>query len=290
MIGKTPTTTINTLLIEAAKRIERTDAAVLLAHVLNTQKAWLVAHRDDRVPAVQARKFRALVDRRAKHEPVAHLTNHREFYGRPFFVSRNVLIPRPETELLVDRALAVMQTDALAWDVGTGSGAIAVTLAKERTDATVLATDVSSRALTAAKQNAKRNHAGNVTFLKSDLLQPAAYRWLKKHAKGRDLVIAANLPYLPASDKKILAPDVVKYEPSLALFSGADGLTLIKRFLGQLARHLPEWQTSSATILFEFDPPQAAELKKIAHGLFPHATVTVHRDLAKRNRLLEIAI
>jgi release factor glutamine methyltransferase len=284
--------TIRELLKDAVQQIPRHDADVLLASVLKKDRAWLLAHDDDRVAAVRARQFRSLVARRKKHEPIAYLTKEKEFYGRPFSVSTHVLIPRPETELLVERALATMTDDSVVWDVGTGSGAIAVTLAAERTDAVVLATDVSAWGAMAARWNAKRHHvAERITALKSNLLQPPAYRWLKRQSKTRQhLVITANLPYLPASDKKKLMPDVVKYEPSLALFSGTDGLTLIKRLLGQLSRHLPEWGYEHTTILLEFDPPQAAMLKKIVKKLFSHASVTTHRDLAGRNRLMEVLV
>lgn len=290
MIGKTSRMTVRDLL-PTASSIDRLDAEVLLGYLLKKDRAWMKAHDDVRVTSVIARKFRELIVRRERHEPIAHLIREKEFYGRPFFVSKHTLIPRPETELMVERALSFATGHAIIWDVGTGSGAIGVTLACECPNVIVLATDVSSKALRAAKVNAKRHHAASrMTFLKSNLLQPAAYRWLKRHAPGHKLIITANLPYLPASDKKTLAPDVVKYEPSLALFSGDDGLTLINRFLGQLSRHASEWRYGEITILLEFDPPQSTALKKIVKKLFPNAEVTIHRDLAKRNRLLEISI
>lgn len=291
--------TIHNLL--AASAIPRLDAEVLLAHVLKKNRSWILAHPDDPVSAAKTRQFHALVTRRKKHEPVAYLMREKEFFGRTFTVNHHVLVPRPETELMVERALRSTREARGAkqcfWDVGTGSGAIAVTLACERPDAAILATDVSARALAVAKKNAARHHAANqITFLKSNLLQPAVYRLLARHASDRttahphdrDLLITANLPYLPASDKKILAPDVTTYEPSLALFSGADGLTLIRQFLGQLARHLPEWNYQRVTILLEFDPPQAKTLTALAKKRFPRADIMIHRDLAGRNRIMEI--
>jgi release factor glutamine methyltransferase len=215
-------------------------------------------------------------------------------------MNRHVLIPRPETELLIERVLQRLQKEkqsTVIWDVGTGSGAIAITLAKEIPRAAILATDVSTRALSVARTNAKRlGVTRSVTFLKSNLLQPQAYSWLKRHSinpapgalpSAPSLLITANLPYLPTSDKKKLAPDIA-YEPSSALYAGPDGLLLINRFLRQLARHLPDWRYRNATVLLEFDPPQAATLKKIVQKLFPHASITIHRDLAGRNRVMEI--
>lgn len=277
MIGKT---SVQDLLRED---LDRLDAEVLLGFVLGKDRAWVKTHGRDVVDSKDARRFRALVARRKKGEPVAHLVGAKDFFGRTFTVNKWTLVPRPDTELLVERALAA--TGDVYWDVGTGSGAVAVTLACERRGANVLATDVSDRALAVAKRNAKA-HGAKVAFLKSDLLQPAAYTWITKR-RGH-LVIAANLPYLPIRDKKVLAKDVVTYEPARALFSGDDGLHLIRRFLRQLARHVSEWRYDRVTMLFEFDPPQAKTLLALVTKTFPQAKVAMHRDLAKRERVLEI--
>lgn len=279
--------------LKDASRIDAIEAEILLAFVLRKDRAWLMAHNDERVGSGVIRAFRKLVVRRAAHEPIAHLIRYREFYRRRFAVNKHVLIPRPETELLVERALALMSIAgaSVLWDVGTGSGAIAVTVAAERPDVPVLATDVSGRALLVAKHNARTHAPRRIAFLKSNLLQPNAYRWLARHAHNNaTLVIAANLPYLPLSDKKILAPDVTTFEPSLALFSGSDGLTLIKKFLGQIARHAPEWGYGHVMLLFEFDPPQAKGLRALATTFFPHKKIAIWRDLAGRNRLLEVTL
>ncbi|MEN9558328.1 MAG: hypothetical protein RL141_697 [Candidatus Parcubacteria bacterium] len=280
MIGKTP---VRDLL---STSIDHLDAEVLLAHVLKKDRMWLRAHLDEPVATKDLARYQSLVTRRKKQEPVAYLIGKKDFYGRSFIVTKHTLIPRPDTELLVERALAA-QGDVY-WDVGTGSGAIAVTLACEQPRAAMLATDVSARALTVAKKNA-RAHGAPVTFLKSNLLQPPAYRWLKKH-RSDHLVIAANLPYLPIADKKILAKDVTAYEPSSALFSGADGLALIRRFLGQLARHIPEWGYARVTLFLEFDPPQVKTLRAILKKIFPQSAVVIHQDLAGRNRVAELSM
>lgn len=280
MIGKT----LVRELLQA--KINRLDAEILLAFVLKRDRVWVKMHGSDAVAARDAKRFRALAARRRKGEPVAYLIGTKDFYGRTFAVNRSTLVPRPETELLVERALDAYGD--VYWDVGTGSGAIAVTLACERPGVDVLATDVSARALTVAQQNA-RTHGAKVTFVKSNLLQPAAYRWLKKQ-KGSHLVVAANLPYLPVGDKKKLAKDVVNYEPASALFSGTDGLDLIQRFLRQFSRHVRDWEYADVTILLEFDPPQAKTLKVLAVDLFPDADVAIHRDLAKRERVLSLRL
>jgi release factor glutamine methyltransferase len=277
--------------------IGRLEAEVLLAHVLKKNRVWLLAHPEAEVMSAQSRVFERFVKRRMKHEPIAHILGEKEFYGRTFVVNKHTLIPRPETELMIDVVKTTVEPDphlhgdnsgnrTIVWDVGTGSGTIAVTLAKELPKATILASDVSARALAVAKKNAKRLGA-DVTFLKSNLLQPNTYRWMQKHP-GADVVIAANLPYLPNSDKKKLDLDVVKFEPSSALFSGADGLHLIRRFMGQLSRHLPEWNFRRAILLFEFDPPQVKTIRQLAEKFFPRAEISIHQDLAGRDRVIEI--
>lgn len=271
----------------ADKSIGRLEAEILLAHACKKDRIWLLTHPDARLPPAASRLFAGLVRRRMRHEPVAYILGEKEFYGRRFVVNKDVLIPRPETELLID--LAKQMRPSVVWDVGTGSGAIAVTLAGELPKADVLATDISLRSLAVAKRNAICHGVSpRISRLKSDLLQPTAYRWLERHAKKNSLLVCANLPYLPASDAKKIDPDVARFEPARALYSGKDGLDLITRFLGQLARHIPDWPYQTASILLEFDPPQAKRLLRLARDLFPDATKKIHADLAGRDRVLSI--
>jgi len=284
----------------ADKSLGRLEAEILLGYAMKKDKVWLLTHPNSELRTTRQRLFDSHIRRRLKHEPIAYILGKKEFYGRRFVVTKDTLIPRPETEMIIDLVVGAGfprpgrhaegrgDRAPTVWDVGTGSGAIAVTLAKQYPTIKILATDVSIKTLAVARKNARLLRAKNVTFLKSDLLQPAAYRWLAKNAKGKHLTICANLPYLPTSDIKKLDADVVKYEPTRALFSGKDGLDLISRFLGQLSRHLDEWDYASSTILVEFDPPQTATLKRIAKKLFPSSTVTIHKDLAGRNRVLKI--
>jgi release factor glutamine methyltransferase len=304
MPGK-PQPTIQSLLRQAAPKLRpkkitcaedrdlgRLEAELLLGHVLGMDRVALITHADRRIGSATLRRFDALIRRRLRHEPVSQITGSKGFYGRDFSVTKNVLTPRPETELLIENALKAQNGSSAFWDIGTGSGAIAVTLASETSDAPILATDLSLRAIEIAKQNAKKHGVTKrIRFEKSDLLQPVAYRWLKKQAaENQTLIICANLPYLPDSDKKSLEPDVVKFEPSSALFAGTDGLRLIRKLLGQLSRHLPEWNYKKTTMLFEFDPPQSQILLSLAQSLFPTAEIKIHRDLADRDRILEITL
>lgn len=270
----------------ADKSLGRLEAEILLAYALKKDRVWLLTHPSFELRAPSFAIFDKLVRRRTTREPVAYILGQKEFYGRRFVVTKDVLIPRPDTELVVE--LATLLKPTAIWDVGTGSGAIAVTLTKEIPGAKILATDIDARALSVAKKNARLLGAKNVTFLKSDLLQPSPFRWLVQQSNASHLIITANLPYLPASDAKKIDADVAKFEPKRALYSGKDGLDLITRFLGQLARHLPEWNYASSTILIEFDPPQAWKLRALTKKLFPKAAATIHKDLAGRNRVLQI--
>jgi release factor glutamine methyltransferase len=312
--------TTNQALREAAQKLQpkkivcdldrglgRLEAEILLAHALKRDRAWLLAHPQHPVPSTQYLAFSKLVSRRINHEPIAYILGRKEFYGRDFRVTPDVLIPRPETELMVEiithdpgRMTMRPYRRTGAWscapapcilDLGSGSGALAVTLAKEIDGSTVLATDISPKALAVARRNAKTYNAKNISFLVADLLDAKVLARLRQASKkSPTLVIAANLPYLPSSDKKVLDADVVEFEPSKALFAGKDGLALIKKFLEQLARHQDSLGFKTIRAYLEFDPPQAANLKSLAKKLFPRGKTEIHRDLAKRNRVFVISL
>lgn len=209
----------------------RRDTESLLLHVLrqaapDTNLAWLIAHEDDPLATGQAAFFCDLVERRLAGEPLQYITGKAEFYGLPFEVNRDVLIPRPETELLVEKALAFapLFRNPGILDVGTGSGAIAIALAQEWPEAAVTAIDISGAALDIARRNAQ--HAGvahRIRFLEGDLLAPAA-------GKQFDLIVS-NPPYVPENDRATLAIEVRNYEPAQALFAGEDGLAVYRRLI-----------------------------------------------------------
>ncbi|MDQ7815145.1 MAG: HemK/PrmC family methyltransferase [Patescibacteria group bacterium] len=309
------------------KHLGRLEAEILLSHALKRDRVWLLAHPTEKIPAADFRNFSRLFSRRLKHEPIAYILGKKEFFGYDFIVTPDVLIPRPETELMIEtitsdffsflpakessaeeildrgpvrdrlkrapqaRIRPAGSSPPLIVDIGTGSGAVAITLAKQFPQATVIATDASSDALRIARQNAKRLKADNVSFLKADLLNTKVLTRLRSVSKKSDsLIIAANLPYLPESDKKILDPDVVKFEPSQALFTGRDGLELIIRLLDQIAFNRHGLPFRRIAVYLEFDPPQAPKLKKLAKNLFPAAQMEIKKDLAKRNRLLSIKV
>ena len=214
----------------------RRDADLLLLHVLKkeapeTNQAWLIAHPSDSLAADAAVAFCELIDRRLAGEPIQYITGEAEFYGLPFHVNREVLIPRPETEHLVEKVIALAQRLRLTWapnprivDVGTGSGAIAVSLAHALPFAEITATDISAAALAVAKSNAARiGSADRVRFFDGDLLEPVV-------SEHFDIVVS-NPPYVPDSDRVALDVEVRDYEPAQALFAGEDGLAIYRRLI-----------------------------------------------------------
>jgi release factor glutamine methyltransferase len=204
----------------------RPDAQTLLLHQIGKNRAWLIAHQDEEFSGCGAIGYAALLSRRTKGEPIQYIVGECEFYGLPFRVSSDALIPRPETEHLVEAAVAVVKRANLrsAVDVGTGSGAIAVAMAYHLPQVSITATDLSAAALALAEQNAQR-HGVSVRFLHGDLLVPVANEVF-------DLIVS-NPPYVAERDRSSLAIEVRDYEPAQALFAGHDGLEIYRRIVPQ---------------------------------------------------------
>lgn len=210
----------------------RLDAEVLLAHALSCSRTQLVIDMMRPLAADELSRFRELVKRRRHREPVAYLRGEREFYGRTFRVDARVLVPRPDTETLIDVALARtrhLSMSARVLDLCTGSGCVAVTLALTRPTTQVTATDISAEALALAQENALRLGAPSVAFLRADLFGA--------HEGPFDLV-TANPPYIASAEVETLAPDVRSFEPRLALDGGDDGLVLVRRIVEAAPSHL----------------------------------------------------
>jgi release factor glutamine methyltransferase len=214
----------------AAARIARRDAETLLAHVVGCDRTYLFAHPEAELTAEQRASFELLVARREAREPLQHLTGVQEFYGLPLRVTRDTLIPRPETELLVEAVLGWADARAGALrvlDVGTGTGAIALALAKHLPHAEITAVDISAAALDVARGNAERlGLTQRVVFGLSDLLREIA---TEQHFDA----IVSNPPYISNADAPTLEPEVVDHEPHSALFAGADGLDIYRRLIPQ---------------------------------------------------------
>jgi len=223
---------VRALLVAVTARLgERADAEALLLHVLGQSRSWLFAHADDALDTDVRTAFEALVARRAAGEPVAYLTGRRGFWTLELEVTPATLIPRPETELLVELALERLPRDMACRvaDLGTGSGAIALALASERPQAQVVATDASVDALAVARRNAQRLGIGNVRFVQGD--------WLAPLTGERFALVVSNPPYIEAADPHLARGDL-RYEPAAALASGADGLDAIRCIVAGAPAHL----------------------------------------------------
>jgi len=213
------------LLEKASSATPRLDAEVLLSHFLNIDRLVLITEPQRPLTEDEVRDFSFWVERRALGEPVAYITGRKEFWSLPFEVNRDVLIPRPETELLVEEAIkeAAGRKDIRILDLGTGSGAIAVALAHELRNATLVATDISRRALMTAERNARTNGVDDrITFLRGDLFAPVT---------GLFDMIVSNPPYIAETDFPLLPVGVKGYEPSSALLAGPDGMGVLRRII-----------------------------------------------------------
>ena len=266
-------TTIATLLRQARIRIDPAEAELLLAHALGKSHAWLLVHADDPVAADEAGSFLALVERRAAGEPVAYLTGSRGFWTLDLAVTPATLVPRPETELLVELALARIPVDVemRIADLGTGSGAIALAIAKERPRARTVATDASGDALEVARTNAQRNRIGNVEFRHGDWCAPLA-------GETFDL-IASNPPYIALGDPHLGEGDL-RFEPPSALASGADGLDAIRAIVRDAPAHL----RAGGWLLLEHGWEQGEAVRELLHEA-GFADVATERDLEQRERM-----
>jgi release factor glutamine methyltransferase len=258
----------------------RLDAQVLLAYILDKPRPWLLSHPDEFLTPSQEKNFALAASRLVAGEPLPYVIGHWEFYGLDFQVNPHVLIPRPETELLIEHALDWLRSHPKrrwAADIGTGSGCIAVSMAAKLPDLQVLASDISLPALSVAKTNARKHGvAGRIEFIQADLLDFAP-------AAPFDL-ICANLPYIPTASLPTLS--IPNHEPILALDGGINGLELIHRMLLQARGCL----AVGGLMLLEIEATEGLHVQALACNIFKDAQVLVYPDLAGHDRLLEIQL
>jgi release factor glutamine methyltransferase len=285
-----PTWTIGAVLKWAAddfraRGIEqpRLDAEVLLGFALQATRVQLIVDAQRPLVAAELARFRDLVKRRRSREPVAYLLGEREFYGRAFRVDRRVLVPRPDTEALVEVGLArsaARSLSARVLDLCTGSGCVAISLARERPTTRVHATDIDPDALRVARENALRLGAYNVGFAEGDLFEGLRAPW------GRFDLVVSNPPYIPSGELAGLPPDVQRFEPRRALDGGTDGLALLRR----IVEGAPRWLARGGALAVEVgagEAPAVAELfdargfrdvrrtcdygkiERVVHGVWP---------------------
>ena len=259
------------------------DASVLIAHVINKPRSWVMAHLGLTLTPKQQKQLDDSLIRMQGGEPFPYILGHWEFFGLQFDITPDTLIPRPETELLVEKAIAWLQRKPAkrsVADVGTGSGAIAVSVALNVPDVKVLATDISSKALQVAKRNAEKfGVSDRVEFIECDLL-PAQI----ENRKSSIDMICANLPYIPTSTLHGLP--IYNREPTWALDGGEDGLDPFRKLL----KLLPEWLAPDGMMLFEVESTHGRQALNLARDMFPKAEIHLLQDLTGRDRLLEIAL
>ncbi|MEK7540293.1 MAG: peptide chain release factor N(5)-glutamine methyltransferase [Patescibacteria group bacterium] len=271
--------TVQEALLQATQKLRAStsaalDAELLIAFVLRASKEFLFTHPEHKLNPAQQIKFARLLRRRQKREPIAYILGHKEFFGLDFFVNKNVLIPRPETELLVAEVVQLMsgKKQPKIVDIGVGSGAVAVALKHLFPRAKVYATDSSRRALHVAKKNA-RAHKTSINFKSGSLLSP--------FSKVRFDCIVSNPPYLTAQEMK--HPDL-QFEPKAALYGGRAGLEIYQRLLVQAASQLGP----KGYLVLEIGHNQAKPLGRLAKKLWPKARLQVKKDLAGFNRVMII--
>ena len=259
------------------------DSSVLLAHILSKSRTWVKAHPELSLTAKQQKQLEDSLARLERGESFPYVLGHWEFFGLDLKVSPDVLIPRPETELLVEKAITWLKKHPdkrSVADIGTGSGAIAISIAVNIPDSKIIATDISPRALQIAAQNAARHDTDSkIKFMECDLLPKPT----SKLQTPVDL-LCANLPYIPTKNLRNLS--VYKREPTLALDGGQDGFDLIRRLMNMATAYL----APDAMMLFEIDSTLGEQALQLAHQTFSNAKIQLLQDLTGRDRLLQIEL
>ncbi|WP_404455882.1 peptide chain release factor N(5)-glutamine methyltransferase [Virgibacillus necropolis] len=257
---------------------EATVGEILLQHYLNVSRSMFFANMQETIPAVLVDKFKKWIILHAETGvPIQHIIGVESFYGREFLVNKHVLIPRPETEELIEHILQTTDEKVQTIvDVGTGSGIIAITLALELPNAEMYATDISAQALETARQNAEKLNA-NVTFLEGDFLQPIRLQGIEPD------MIVSNPPYIALSDEPALSDTVKNYDPHLALFAEENGLAAYKEIIHSIP-------TGVKNVVFEIGYEQGQAVQTLIKNKYPAADVTVIKDINGHDRIVSAQI
>lgn len=267
--------TIKQLLYFASNKIDKLDAEILLSHTLGKPREYILAHPEKKINLFKKINFKNYINRRKNNEPVAYITGHKEFFGLNFIVNKFTLVPRPETEIIVEEALKEMKkNDYLLVDVGTGSGCIPISISKNK-NTKAYATDISQKALKTAKKNAKK-HNVSINFLHGNLLEP----FIKLKKQKQNILITANLPYL--TEEQFAKELSISREPKLALVAKEQGLFLYKELLKQIK------DFSNTICFFEIDPLQTEKIKIIIKNTLPKSKIEILKDLSGNNRVVKI--
>jgi release factor glutamine methyltransferase len=260
----------------------RLDAEVLLGHLLNKSRLQLYLHFEMPIFQEHLTPFRELIKKRIERTPVSYLTNRKEFLSLEFYVDERVLIPRPETEQLVETILATKtDTPQRLLELGTGSGAIATSLAVHQSEWDIVATDISEPALAVAQKNAE-THActAQITFMSGDLFEPI--QTIASAEQRRFDWIVCNPPYVKNVERESLSPDVRDHEPEIALFAGEDGLAVIRRLISEA----PQYLAPNGKLLFEIGATQAEPVLALIDAEPAYCTYELLKDYAKKDRLV----
>lgn len=267
----------------AAAVIDRFDAELLLAHHLKKTRAFIISHPELRMTHYTAWRVNRDIHKRAKHIPLAYITGHKEFYARDFLVNKHTLVPRPETELLVELALNEMKEKKyLLIDIGTGSGCIPISIAATNPEhiERIMAVDISKKALAVAKKNAAK-HQVPISFFQGNLLEPLLHTQATK-LHTFPLLITANLPYLTKEDMQ--EPSIQK-EPYGALYADDEGLFFYKQLFQQVRDG-----NLHATIFCEINQAQATPLSSSIQKIIPQAIIHLHTDLSGQVRIMSVSV
>ena len=278
-------------------KIDHLDLELIIAHVIKKPREFVLAHPEFSINNKQGSTIEKFIKRRMKHEPLAYILGRKEFYGLEFKVDRHTLIPRPETELLVELAIQEIKTKQQKTsiiDIGTGSGNIIISIAKNSKQRSMInidyfGTDISKEALRIAKYNSKKHNLDQrIKFLHGDLIGPILKK--KLITDHCSLIIVANLPYLSKEIYDETLPDVKKYEPRSALFSPQKGLAHYDKLLSQIKYSMDACFMLHASCFMEISPEQKPNINKLIKSRFPQAKIDFYKDLAGKWRVCKIAI
>lgn len=260
----------------------RLDAEVLLGHLLEKSRLQLYLHFEMPVFQEHLTPFRELIKKRIAHTPVSYLTNRKEFMSLDFYVDERVLIPRPETEQLVETILTIETRDfQRLLELGTGSGVIATSLAVQHPEWEIVATDISESALVVARKNAETHAcAARIKFLSGDLFEPI--ETINANGNAQFDWIVCNPPYIKNTERDTLRPDVRDYEPEIALFGGDDGLNVIRRLIAGA----PKYLAPSGKLILEIGATQADAVRTLLETESAYETYEVFKDYAEKERVV----
>lgn len=274
---------ISDFLKNTIQKIDRFDAELLLAHTIKKSREFIVTYPEHKVSFFQKYKFLRLVKKRTSNIPLAYLTGHKEFFALDFFVNKYTLVPRPDTEILVEEVLKHIKNNPIniLVDIGTGSACIPISIAKNTAkNIQIFATDISKQALEVAKQNSQK-HNSKITFLHGSLLEEKIQKNIS--FQNKKIIITANLPYL--TQDQFNNEKSIQHEPHSALVADDAGLALYKQLLEQIKN-----AEISCTCFFEIDPSQSAELSQYITKNFPHSKIYIIKDLCGRDRIVKIQL